>query len=345
MSLRTYPLIAHPAFLRFIELQSGNHRDLENLDPNDVPPHLPALSRIYDIASYLDVTPEIIRSIQRYKWKHYRTFFVTKRSGSKRIISAPRTFLKVIQWWILDTILVNCEASPYAFGFVRGRSFIQNANSHLGSRHIINLDIENFFPSISGEFVTSVFSKMGYSDEVAAGLTDLVTVSGGLPQGAPTSPMLANLIFVDLDIELNGLAKVYGAKYTRYADDLTFSSKDKIDSSIVSDVQALLNVYGLRINSKKTRFMGPNQILEVTGIVLGRDGLALRREYLNGARGWFYSIIQNPTLYVGASERVRGTLGLITQVGGRGAPKVIELGRRALAAVSSANVIPFPELN
>lgn len=334
MSLRTYPLIVHPAFLRFIESSEGRAGALANLDPVKVPVHRPALGSAYEIAHYLGVAPDVIRYVTRYKSKNYQSFEFTKRSGGKRKIDAPRTFLKVIQWWILDTILSDVPNCDHVYGFVRGRSFIDNAKAHVGSKHILNVDVRDFFPSVTEEQVAAVFLSLGYSIDTSSQLADLTTLNGRLPQGAPTSPSLANLCFQRSDVALKFIADAYGLRFTRYADDLTFSSKDtRIPSGLVNVVEDTIRLQGFYLNPKKTVFMGVNDSKEVTGLVVGESEVSLPKDYLNRARGWFHSVEMRPAAYLGKIESLRGTLELIRQVGGRGAPLLLERGSRALKAV------------
>lgn len=225
---------------------------------------------------------------------------------------------------------------------------LANAKAHVGCVHVLNVDIKDFFPSITADRVHRVFESLGYSATVSNSLTELVTFGGTLPQGAPTSPMIANLIFADLDAQLKQLAEGSGLIYTRYADDLTFSSKGKIDADFPDRVKILLAPHGFELNEKKTRFMGLNQVKEVTGIVVGEHSIALRREYLNSVRGWLNRICTDPSKFSDALPRVRGTVEFIKQVGGRGSSPVIAIGERAIAVLQKpklAGDLPPPTVS
>lgn len=342
MSLRTYPLVSHPAFLRFVEGRLGVESAFDALPPVDVPAHRPTLRKISDIGQYLDVSPEICRSIMRNKEHHYRTFYLKKRLGGRREISSPRTFLKVIQWWILDTILQTVYIPEFVHGFVRGRSYISNAEAHIGCVHILNVDIEDFFPSVRIGTVGGIFERLGYDLRVAEGLAELCTYEGVLPQGAPTSPMVANLSMSDIDIALRQISEGRGLTYTRYADDLTFSSKGRIEEDLLDEIQHVLNDKGFRLNQRKTKFMGMNQRREVTGLIVGSSGVSLPPETINAARGWFFSILKKPSDHADKFDRLQGTLELIRRVGGRGAKQVIEIGEAASAAILASKIVAFP---
>ena len=333
MPLRTYPLIAHPAFLAFVEHQKGADHGLHETKPVHTPTHRPAIKNITDIADYLQISHFFLRSIMRKPIRHYRQFQFNKRSGGVRTIHAPRTFLKVIQWWILDTILYNAEISPIVHGFTPYKSFITNAKEHVGARHILNVDIKDFFPSIKTSVVIEVFASLGYSEKISVALANLTTFQGALPQGAPTSPAIANLALRLFDKSMLSYAELLELKYTRYADDLTFSSSTHIDPQILGVIRAHLEPLGLELNEKKTRFVGSNSTKEVTGLILGRDGVRLSARFMNSARGWFHKISKSPSQYRENLDRIRGTLSLIEQVGGAGSSKIAVIGRRAVAKV------------
>jgi hypothetical protein len=173
---------------------------------------------------------------------HYRRFAMPKKTGGERIISAPMPRLKRAQYWVLDNILAKAPLHPAAHGFTRGRSIVSNASPHIGQAVVINVDLKDFFPSIAMPRVKGVFKTLGYSEQVATVLALLSTESASetvvvdgetfhvshgprtLPQGAPSSPALTNILCRCLDARLQGAAAKLGFRYTRYADDLTFSS-------------------------------------------------------------------------------------------------------------------------
>lgn len=330
MSLRTYPLIVHPEFLEYV---SGTQSALALPfygGSGEAPVGVPEIPSIFALAGYLQIAPGNIAWMIKKKEEHYNTFPIRKRSGKQRFISSPRTFLKVIQWWILDTILSKPSLSGSVHGFVKGKSFLTNAQVHLGAKHLLNVDIKDFFPSVRRESVDQVFRDFGYCDKVSGHLAELCTLYDALPQGAPTSPTLSNLIFKSLDYDLEKLAEEAGLIYTRYADDLTFSSKDKrIPKDIVGQIGKIVQRERLSLNEEKTRWMGPNDRKEITGLRLGQNGVGFKRSKLNAARGWFYTIADSPQDHLQQLDRVRGTVALLDYVRGPGSEKVIELGRIA----------------
>jgi hypothetical protein len=153
----------------------------------------------------------------------YKTFQIPKRRGGLRTIEAPDDRLKTVQRLILRRLLRGLHAHPAAQGFERGHSIVTNALPHVGKEAVIRLDLVDFFPSITSDRVKAYFRFIGYDDEASDLLTRLCTYKGSLPQGAPTSPRLSNLLNYRLDTRLYALAQRRGLSYTRYADDITIS--------------------------------------------------------------------------------------------------------------------------
>lgn len=153
----------------------------------------------------------------------YVTFTIPKRSGGERTISAPTAATKALQRRILHRLLDRLPAHPAAHGFERGRSIVTNAAVHRDPAVLVKLDVEDFFGQTRMSRIRRYWRVIGWDREAAAVLTRLTTHAGGLPQGAPTSPRLANLVNVRLDARLDGIARSRAAVYTRYADDLSFS--------------------------------------------------------------------------------------------------------------------------
>lgn len=237
---------------------------------------LPYVASSAHIAAYLGVSPSLVRQIIHKPAYHYREFSLKKASGGQRLISTPKTYLKVLQWWIADNILNKFPLDDCVHGFRIGRSYFTNAKAHSNSRHILNVDIKSFFDNIKASDISNVFSALGYPEGGCLALAALTSKDGVAPTGAPTSPMIANAIFKGIDKSLVSFAAEKGLIYTRYADDLTFSAQDWIDNSFVEEISKIVMSGGFELNPKKTRFMGPGNRQEVTGLVTN-DGIALPR--------------------------------------------------------------------
>jgi retron-type reverse transcriptase len=177
--------------------------------------------------------------------------------------------LKVVQWWILDNILNQVRTPEYVFGFSKGKSIQDNARHHVGSAHILNVDIKSFFDTVTILQVFTIFSELGYERITAATLARLCTLNGSLPQGAPTSPSLANFVLAEADRRLAALALTFGMKYSRYADDLTFSSSEFIAPEFLAQVDATIKKAGFDLKATKTRYAGTGGRREVTGLISG----------------------------------------------------------------------------
>lgn len=154
----------------------------------------------------------------------YTPFDIPKRSSGVRTIHAPNSQLKQIQRRIHQRLLRRLPAHPNVTGFERGHSIVTNALPHAGKDFVIRLDLKDFFHSTSADRVNRYFRLIGYDQAAAQLLTSLCTYKGSLPQGAPTSPRLSNLVNYRLDARLAALATARGLSYSRYADDMTFSA-------------------------------------------------------------------------------------------------------------------------
>lgn len=211
----------------------------------------------------------------------YRQFTLGKRSGGRRVIEEPEGQLKRVQRLVLRRLLGRLRAHPAAHGFERGRSIVTAALPHARRAVVLRMDVQDFFLSTRAERVESYFRRVGWNADAAALLTKLCTHRGGLPQGAPTSPRLSNLLNFRLDARLSALARRYGAAYTRYADDMTFSFDADEHESIVSVIQTAkkaLGEEGYRLHTeRKLRVLRPHMRQTVAGLVVNRR-VALPRE-------------------------------------------------------------------
>jgi retron-type reverse transcriptase len=263
---------------------------------------LPSLSTPTDLALALNLP------IPRLRWLafhteaatrvHYVHFTVPKKSGGTRTLSAPHRTLAAAQQWILANIVGRLPVEPPAHGFLPKRSIVTNAQPHSRKAVVVNLDLEDFFPTITFPRVRRVFERVGYSPAVATILALLCTECPrravqydgkvyhvalgprGLPQGACTSPGLSNQVACRLDRRLGGLAAKLGLTYTRYADDLTFSGNGELQNRVgylLARVRHIAHDEGFAINAKKTRILRRNTVQEVTGLVVNdRPGVSRR---------------------------------------------------------------------
>lgn len=208
----------------------------------------------------------------------YKEAHIPKKSGGVRTLNIPSLELKYIQRWILDNILSKIKISRFATGFCSDCSILDNAKYHLNKKCVINIDIQDFFPSISFNRVFKVFAYYGYTKEVSFFLAKLCTYEDELPQGSPASPMLSNIVNLKLDARLSALAEKYEAAYSRYADDITFSGNGGI-KKLIKMAENILVDEGYEINSKKTRVAYKHQRQEVTGIIVNGEKLRINKKY------------------------------------------------------------------
>ena len=245
------------------------------------------------------------------KVTHYKRFLIPKKAGGTRLISAPMPRLKNAQHWILENILGNIPLHEAAHGFRPDHSILTNAAPHQSSDTVINLDLRDFFPNVTLPRIFGLFHAMGYSQSVATILAlicteppvddaildgetwHIATSVRHLPQGAPTSPALTNILCRRLDARLTGIAKKHNFTYTRYADDLTFSSKAK-DSRIPArkvlwHVHKVIAEEGFIIHPDKVRTMGTGRRQEVTGLTVNEKS-AVPREDIRAFRSLLHRL-------------------------------------------------------
>ena len=253
----------------------------------------PALDNVDNLATALGLT------IPRLRWltfhrdvetgTHYHRWLVPKRDGTPRLISAPKPELKAAQRWIMREVTEHLPVHGAAHGFLAGRSIVTNAQIHAGARVIVKLDIKGFYPTVTMRRVKGLLRRAGLGEQVATLMALLATESPreeivthgkthyvatgprSLPQGAPTSPSITNALCFRLDCRLSGLARALGARYTRYADDLTFSWHALGASNIGTLLRAttqIVRAEGFAIHPKKTRVMRSGARQKVTGLVV-----------------------------------------------------------------------------
>lgn len=307
--------------------------DVKDASKRLVENQLPTFKQAQDVARYFELSMKELKmySFQRdvATWLPYTQFTIAKKTGGERQIWAPHSKLKQTQRKILDNILNPLMIHGSAHGFVRGKSIATNAEQHTNSRFIIKLDIQDFFPSIHWRRVKGVFRHAGYSQPIATLLALLCTESPRqtlnhqgktcyvalgercLPQGAPTSPALTNIICLNLDRRLTGLAEKLGLRYSRYADDLTFSqanaSKPSDDEStliaqLLGSISKILQEEGFQLHHKKTKIIRQSNCQSVTGLVVNGQGTPrVPREIKRKIRAVIHNLQHGKSLHKGES--------------------------------------------
>ena len=229
--------------------------------------------------------PTSLRALAPGADKRYHVYPLVsgKNKKKKRWIEAPDSELKAAQRWLLDNWLYHLAATGFAHGFVPGRSILTNAAEHVGRRWVVTADVRDFFPSITAGRIATCLAELELDAADRSTVVQLVTRRGRLPQGAPTSPHLANLVARTLDLRLSGLARQHDWTYTRYADDLTFSagSPDSADSADSADtampphellwaIERIVSDEDFQLAADKTHVMPHHQRQTVTGLVVNQ---------------------------------------------------------------------------
>lgn len=273
---------------------------------------------------------------------HYHFRWLNKRRGGRRLIESPKRTLKHAQRRILREILDKVPPHDAAHGFSHGRSILTNARPHVKQAVLVKFDLANFYPSVTFARVTAIFRSLGYSREAAIWLARLTTsalpanmpflkeepsavlpyLKRHLPQGAPTSPALANLSAYSLDVRLAGLARSFRATYTRYADDLTFSGPERFGTSLRDFIPLVAQVVRqerFRLNASKRKVLRSTGKLVVTGVVVNEKLNVSRRDFdrlkavlTNCLRHG--ASTQNKTAHPHFPAHLRGRIAQVTQL-------------------------------
>lgn len=221
--------------------------------------------------------------------KHYHNVYIPKSDGSQRKLSVPDLILKRVQKSIADNILSQYAISRYAKAYKPGASVQRNASPHVGKKKILKLDIEGFFDNILySQVKNTVFRKEKYSEPIRVLLTMLCYYKESLPQGAPTSPAITNIIMYDFDETVGEFCNEKNIAYTRYCDDMTFSG-DFDEKEIIRFVKNELCKLGLFLKNRKTAVISATKRQYVTGIVVN-EKINITKHYKKKIRQEMYYI-------------------------------------------------------
>lgn len=230
-------------------------------------PFINIMNEIDKLILGIGLSRDVIENYITFTDKYYNTYYLPKKSGGIRVIDSPGKNLKTIQRWVLKNYLDKLEVNKRANGFVKGRGIKRNALFHLNKKYILTIDIKNFFPSISQKQVFETLNEFYKEKDFSLKIAKLCTFQRRLPQGAPTSPILSNLVFKKIDDEIMQYCNSELINYSRYADDLTFSSDNKNSLQyLYSYVNDLLYKNNFNINKKKTRYLSGKGNMSITGV-------------------------------------------------------------------------------
>ena len=338
-----------PGVIRAANLAAGKIKQVN--------PDLPVVLTLPHLGQLVDVAPETLSAIVARKVDPYRVFRVKKRARPGNGAAAPRRYrticvpdpaLMQTQRWIAQNILNAVEPHPASHAFAPGRDLVGAAERHAGCRWLVKMDVRHFFESIGEPAVYRVFRELGYGALVAFEITRLCTrlrsgqypfraippaelqatipywkgAAGHLPQGAPTSPMLANFAVRRLDERLDTLAKARGWIYTRYADDLAFSTREPSTRghavAIAKLAERELAALGLIANRQKTSIVPPGARKILLGVLVDRAEPHLTRAFRNNIETHLYALT-HPKIGPAAHRKTRGfasTIGMRRHVEG-----------------------------
>lgn len=290
-----------------------------------------------DLSDVLGINPSFLTRILYINDidKQYSQFKIDKKSGGKREISAPMDELKSIQsalsQLLLDCIdalnVINKRKANLSHGFARNRSIITNASVHKNQKNVLNIDLKDFFGNFNFGRVRGFFIKnFGFElhKDVATTIAKIACYQNSLPQGSPCSPVIANLIAHTLDIRLALLAKKYSCTYSRYADDITFSTRLKsipkqlakinTDGYVIGKkLQSEIKRAGFEINPAKTRIQYKDSRQDVTGLIVNKK-VSIKSEYWRQSRAMCHSLFMNGNFTIDKGGVAKQ--GTINQLGG-----------------------------
>ncbi|RZA12209.1 MAG: RNA-directed DNA polymerase [Proteobacteria bacterium] len=259
---------------------------------------------IRGLARQAEVRHSVLRAVLSKIESNYRLVRIPKATpGEYRSLSIPKPTLKQIQRTIYDSALKGIAISSSAHAYAPGRSIVSHARIHAGSTDFIQIDIKEFFPSVSPARVRVLFDELGFGSDVAQALTALCTFQGGLPQGAPTSPSISNAILKHLDEDLDAYAVSRSCRYSRYADDLVISGSS-LDVADFEATIALVAKHGFRINDRKSRLMmNPSKVI-ITGISISSGVLKVPKSFKRQLRQMSHRLLVSPQLTISEDGHV-----------------------------------------
>ena len=270
------------------QLDSKYQEDIKRLSQKKLPP----IASVDYLSVLFGYSSQFLYAILSKPENYYRIFKIKKSKKGRREIQSPKIALKVIQKWFGYHLSQSQKSrnSDNAFGFIKGRTTFHGAKKHCGAKWVYCLDIASFFRSINEEMVKQLMIEIGYSKKGSKIIGNLCCYKGSLAEGSPVSPVLSNFIFKKTDDEIYKYVSKLGITYTRYADDLAFSSKQDISENdfkkIKIKIKKIIEKNGWALNKQKERFAKSPQRLKVYGLLIKEDKPILTKGYRNKIRAY-----------------------------------------------------------
>jgi len=237
-------------------------------------------------AAAVAYSPGFVWSLLNRTHRYYRHFTIPKGSGVRHI-EAPRVALKAIQKWLSGHFQKVWQPNKCVFGFVPGRSHIDAASQHLLAVWVYSIDIEDFFPSVSFERVQHALRVLGYRTEKSINtLSTLCCLRARLVQGAPTSPVLSNIVLQGVDEKLMSIAEEHSLVFTRYADDIVFSGRGEVPNELILRIKSTVIDDGWRLADHKEELASLPKRLKVHGLLVHGQRVRLTKGYRNRIRAY-----------------------------------------------------------
>lgn len=288
---------------------------------------LPIFEDVETLAEAARLTEKLVYFLTKENAEgRYITFNIPKKDGTKREINAPCMSLKVLQRWVLQNILYKVRVSQYSIGFTKngqGSPLVQCAERHKNNLYILKMDLKEFFPSIKRCRVYNQFLQLGYNTYASNLLTNICTLHGNLPQGAVTSPYLANLVCYKMDIRIAGYCNKRDITYTRYADDLAFSCDNRdVLRNIYGMIKKIVEDEGFMVNEKKTKFLTPKVHKEIIGVTVNDGVVKASKEMKKMVRTMIHFEIVSGDY--SSNDKIRGYIAYIDSIEKNYRAKVIK---------------------
>lgn len=248
------------------------------------------------ISKITNIVPSVISKKIDSSVKGYRKFSIPKHQGGRREILSPRPSLACVQTAIATRLHSCVDFSESVHAYVPKKSVITNALAHVEGKNFLKVDIENFFPSITSSLIRRTFSDHCHNDKTMELLLKFCTLKNSLPQGAPSSPMISNIVMGPLDEILGAYSKSNSLNYTRYADDIIISG-DKITIDDRDTVYSFIENYGLTVNAKKSVLINSGRKVIITGISISRNRLCVPRKSKRKIRQQAHLVVKNGIIH------------------------------------------------